>query len=130
MSLYDDFQKETAAPPKPTPTPAPASSGSMYDQFKTEAAPAASGSLYDQFKADMAPKVTPPPEPSFFSKVGSAIGNAVQKTSTFLAGAAEDPVYTNDSWSQTFRNLPGEIVRTILPGAAALNDNPDLANSI
>lgn len=63
-------------------------------------------------------------------KKPSLINRAFSKTSNFIAGAAEEPEYTNNSWSQTFRNLPNEIVRTILPGAAALHDNPDLAAQI
>jgi hypothetical protein len=69
---------------------------------------------YKNFQ-NTAPAPIPPQKPSLLKRAGSAV-------SKFLAGAAEDPVYNTGSKKEIAKNLPGEIVRTILPGAAELND--------
>lgn len=81
-----------------------------------------------RLKLRPAPELAPPPPPK--PTLGAQVGGFVNKASEFVAGAAEAPTYTGNSWGETFKNLPNEIVRTILPGAAALNDNPDVAYQV
>lgn len=76
--------------------------------------------LEKQKPTDIAPtKPVVAPKQSIFSKV-----------SEFIAGSAQDPIYNTGSKMEILKNLPNEIVRTILPGAAALNDNPELAYEV
>lgn len=105
-SLIPDKTKTTTAPKAAAPAPAPAPDFGRFASL---------------VPAKPAPAPVKPKGPSL-----------VQKASEFIAGAAEAPTYkgTENSWGQTMKNLPGEIVRTILPGAAALNDNPELAKDI
>jgi hypothetical protein len=71
-----------------------------------------------------------PETPKEPSKIGTALRGAVNKVSEFVAGAAEAPVYSTGSKREILRNLPNEIVRTMLPGAAAVMDDPEMAGQI
>lgn len=70
------------------------------------------GTKYQNFQE--APAPAPTPKPSLLKRATSAV-------TKFLAGATEAPTYTGAK-GEVARNLPGEIVRTILPGAAAASD--------
>lgn len=72
-----------------------------------------------------APAPVPTPEPVAPTPKPNIFKRALSKTSDFLAGAAEAPTYTTGSKMEIAKNLPNEIVRTILPGAAAIADNPE-----
>lgn len=91
-------------------------------EAKSAGVPDLISSKYKNFKEEPAPAKLPE-KPSLFSR-------ATKKVSDFLAGAAEAPTYTTGSKKEILKNLPNEIVRTILPGAAALQDNPELASEI
>jgi len=81
---------------------------------------------YNNFAEEPAPSpIAPTPKPGLLSRAGSAIKSGFNKASEFIAGAAADPVYTSGSKMEILKNLPNEIIRTILPGAAAINDNPE-----
>lgn len=83
-------------------------------------------SKYKNFEETPAPTpVVPPAKPGLLSRAGSAIKSGFNKVSEFVAGAAQDPVYNTGSKKEILKNLPNEIVRTILPGAAAINDNQE-----
>lgn len=126
--LDNIFGTTTAKPPA---VKAPISSSPLSNIFgstpTTKAAPVAKDPIVSSLVQN-----TPAPAPTegFFSKSLKALKSGFSKASEYVAGAAEAPVYTNNSWSQTFRNLPNEIVRTILPNAAALNDDPELASQV
>lgn len=94
-----------------------------FDYANPQESAGVSGGRIKPYAYDKPAVVAPPPKPT----LGSKVGGLVTKASEFIAGAAEAPEYTGNSWGETFKNLPNEIVRTILPGAAALSDNPELA---
>lgn len=68
--------------------------------------------------------LVPAKEPEPVKKTG-IVKNTLKKVTEFVAGAAEAPSYTKGTKGEILKNLPNEIVRTILPGAAAINDNPE-----
>lgn len=152
MSLFDFSQTETKTPSSPsgslfnfsaptktatksTQSPFVGPYASSYyspavNQAVDKVAPTITSKVSDFFKtiSSNAAKGNEKVESDFSStKANSDVSSLLGKASNFIAGAAEEPVYTNNSWSQTFRNLPNEIVRTILPNAAALNDDPESA---
>jgi len=97
-------------------------------EAKTTGVPNLIATKYKNFSE---PEPAPlPAKPGILSRIGTGIKTGLNKASDFLAGAAEAPTYTTGSKMEIARNLPGEIVRTILPGAAALQDNPELAAEI
>lgn len=119
MNTIDDILKKSISG---TTIKTPVDTGNLDSIFKASK----SGKEADVFNFH---SIVPPPVPVVPPKP-NLINRVTKVTSDFIAGSAEAPVYTNNSWSQTFRNLPNEIVRTILPNAAALNDNPDLAAQV
>ena len=94
----------------------------LLNKYGIEAGPKAKkgvpdliGTRYNNFQDTAPAPVTLPVKPGLLS---------LNKASEFIGGAAEAPTYTGAK-GEVLRNLPGEIVRTILPGAAAIQDNPE-----
>lgn len=102
-----------------------------YDNPQQNPPAAGGGSrlpLYDY--GPIAPPPAPlPKKPGILEQTRTAASNMSRKVSEFIAGAAEAPTYTGAK-GEVLRNLPGEVVRTIVPGAGALMDDPELAAQV
>jgi|10_taG_2_1085330.scaffolds.fasta_scaffold00321_11 hypothetical protein len=77
-----------------------------------------SGGVPNFFEGQVAPPVVEE------SKMSKLKGPNFKAIGDFISGAAEEPTYTGKGFDW-LKNLPNEIVRTILPGAAAIKDNEE-----
>lgn len=98
-----------------------------YEKPQEQLASGTGSSTIKPFQYELAPQEKAPSPTISLTKPPQRV---LSKLSEFIAGSAEAPTYTTGSKTEILKNLPNEIVRTLLPGAAALNDNPELAYEI